>query len=119
MLSARRSLLGAAFAPLGSPGVRGCPGPARLGDAPCHAPCDAPCSGRSRASGHATGQGTFPNYWSQEGRRVPMGGKGRAAFAGSTAELGGARPAAVGSKALASALAARVQKVVDKQLKSL
>lgn len=46
-------------------------------------------------------------------------GKEQADFAGSMAELGGARPAAVSSKALTSVLAACLQKVVDKQLKSL
>lgn len=68
------------------------------------------------------GQGTFPDYRSQERRRVlgkADGGKGRADFAGSVAEPGGSRPAAVGSKALGSVLATCLQKVVDKELKSL
>ena len=82
VLSAGRSLLGAVFAPLGSPGVRSSAEPGGEGlpwagqPGRCSTLRMLPCL---RAA-HAMGQGTFPNYRSQEpvvGAGGRKGGRGK------------------------------------------
>lgn len=78
VLSASGSLLGAVFAPLGTPGARGCvePGGKGLPWAGQVGRCSVLRMLLCLPAVHAMGQGTFPNYRSQEQWWVLARGKG-------------------------------------------